>query len=166
MNEQERTVIPEEARRLLIVDDDADMLKLLAKMLGKHCQCEIMLASSADAALSMLEQSPPAVVLSDIRMPGMDGLSFFEQINRHVPTITTILMSGYGTIEMAVQVRNRVEPALLDQGIDAAGHDGLAGRETPVVCLADGKCLGCHGRLLEDGGARAPHRGGWTPLGG
>ena len=104
MNEQERTVIPEEARRLLIVDDDADMLKLLAKMLGKHCQCEIMLASSADAALSMLEQSPPAVVLSDIRMPGMDGLSFFEQINRHVPTITTILMSGYGTIEMAVQV--------------------------------------------------------------
>lgn len=104
MTGEGRVTAAEGARRLLIVDDDEDMLKLLAKMLGKHCQCETMLASSADEALALLEHTPPAVVLSDIRMPGMDGLRFFEQINHHVPAITTILMSGYGTIEMAVQV--------------------------------------------------------------
>ena len=104
MTGENRPTAMEGARRLLIVDDDEDMLKLLAKMLGKHCQCETMLANSADEALALLEHTPPAVVLSDIRMPGMDGLRFFEQINHHVPAITTILMSGYGTIEMAVQV--------------------------------------------------------------
>ncbi len=99
-----RTAAQEGARRVLVVDDDEDMLKLLARMLGKHCQCETLLASSADQALLILKEQPPAVVLSDIRMPGMDGLSFFAQIHGHVPAITTILMSGYGTIEMAVQV--------------------------------------------------------------
>lgn len=104
MSRTNSTIPPEAARQLLIVDDDVDMLKLLAKMLGKHCHCETVLATSAEEALFLVKQTPPAVVLSDIRMPGMDGLRFFEQLNQHVPAITTILMSGYGTIEMAVQV--------------------------------------------------------------
>ncbi|MGI6637694.1 MAG: response regulator transcription factor [Desulfobulbus sp.] len=93
MSRTSSSIPPAAARQLLIVDDDADMLKMLAKMLGKHCHCETVLATSAEEALLLVKQTPPAVVLSDIRMPGMDGLRFFEQLNQHVPAITTILIS-------------------------------------------------------------------------
>ncbi len=91
-------------KKLLIVDDDGDMLDLLVKMLGKECQCETTIATSAESALDLVQRQAPDVVLTDIRMPGMGGIAFFQQINVHVPAITTILMSGYGTIELAVQM--------------------------------------------------------------
>jgi DNA-binding NtrC family response regulator len=90
-------------KKVLVVDDERDMLLLLRKVMTRKCGCMVKMADSGDAALTMVESWMPDVVLTDIKMPGMDGLEFLRRLGRYDPTITTIIMTGYGTIEMAVQ---------------------------------------------------------------
>jgi DNA-binding NtrC family response regulator len=105
-NSQEQgTLMPPEhhARRLLIVDDEQDLLNLLKKVLLKTCGCEIALTSSSLEAVELVKSWKPEVVLTDIIMPDMDGLQLLQAITDIDPTISTIIMTGYGTIEIAVQ---------------------------------------------------------------
>ena len=89
--------------KVLIVDDEPDMLNLLTKVLVKKCGCAVETALSAEQALVELKSDAYDVILTDIKMPGMDGLEFLGRINSLDSAVTTILMTGYGTIEMAVQ---------------------------------------------------------------
>nr|WP_320012072.1 sigma-54 dependent transcriptional regulator [uncultured Desulfobulbus sp.] len=88
---------------VLIVDDEPDMRNLLAKVLAKKAHCEVITFSLAEEALEHVQIEPPDAVLTDIKMPGMDGLSFLQRLQSIDPSLTTIVMTGYGTIEMAVQ---------------------------------------------------------------
>jgi len=89
--------------RILIVDDEPDMLNFLAKMLAKKGCWIVETAASAEEALEKVQVEPPDAVLTDIKMPGMDGLAFLQRMGTIDPAVTTILMTGHGTIEMAVQ---------------------------------------------------------------
>jgi len=89
--------------KILVVDDERDMLDFLAKMLAKKGGYIVTTAVSAEEALETVRTDPPDVVLTDIKMPGMDGLTFLARLGAVDPAVTTILMTGHGTIEMAVQ---------------------------------------------------------------
>ncbi|MBW6520149.1 MAG: sigma-54 dependent transcriptional regulator [Desulfoarculaceae bacterium] len=93
----------QKATRLLIVDDEQDLLNLLKKVLSKKCDCDIALTTSSLEALELVKNWQPDVVLTDILMPDMDGLQLLQSIHLIDPTISTIIMTGYGTIEIAVQ---------------------------------------------------------------
>ena len=93
----------QKATRLLIVDDEQDLLNLLKKVLSKKCDCDIALVTSSLEALELVKHWQPDVVLTDIIMPDMDGLQLLQSIHVIDPTISTIIMTGYGTIEIAVQ---------------------------------------------------------------
>ncbi len=90
-------------KKVLIVDDERDMLLLLRKVLTRKCGYDVKMATSGDEGLAIAESWAPDVVLTDIKMPGMDGFEFLRRLGRFDPTLTTIIMTGYGTIEMAVQ---------------------------------------------------------------
>jgi DNA-binding NtrC family response regulator len=89
--------------RLLIVDDEEDMLRLLRRSLSTDLNCDIETASNAYLALSLLEGAPFDLILADIRMPGMDGMEFLERIRQDYLGLTVVLMTAYGTIDLAVQ---------------------------------------------------------------
>lgn len=91
-----------EKMRLLIVDDEQDLLNLLKKILAKKCNCEILLAATGKQAQQLVQKWRPDVVLTDIMMPESDGLQLLDFIQKTDATISTIIMTGYGTVEMAV----------------------------------------------------------------
>ncbi len=87
--------------RLLIVDDDADLLKLLSMRL-EAAGYEVTAVASAEAALAKLDVQRPALVLSDVQLPGMDGLALFNVIRERHPALPVILLTAHGTIPDAV----------------------------------------------------------------
>lgn len=89
--------------RLLIVDDERDLLNLLKKVLSKKCDCDISTAETGSDATNLVKTWKPDVVLTDIIMPSIDGLQLLNFIQKTDPTISTIIMTGYGTVEMAVK---------------------------------------------------------------
>ena len=68
---------------------------------------EVVCAADAEAALRQLDVSTPELVLCDLRMPGMDGLELLPQLVRRLPEATVILMSAYGTAELAIEAMKR-----------------------------------------------------------
>ncbi|MCW7754418.1 sigma-54 dependent transcriptional regulator [Desulfobotulus sp. H1] len=87
---------------LLLVDDETDLVQGLSRTIQAEMPCEILTATSAEDALALLAAHPVDLVLTDIRMSGMDGLSLLKKIHKKDPHLSVILMTGYGTIETAV----------------------------------------------------------------
>jgi DNA-binding NtrC family response regulator len=93
--------------RILIVDDEPDMLQLLKRSLQPELACDIQTAPSGEAALRVLAAQRFDLVLADIKMPGMDGLELLDLIKRQFPDLTVMMMTAYGHIEMAVEAMKR-----------------------------------------------------------
>ncbi|HHO48488.1 MAG TPA: sigma-54-dependent Fis family transcriptional regulator [Desulfobacteraceae bacterium] len=88
---------------VMVVDDEPDMLQMLERVVARQCDCDVVSASTGREALRMLENRRPDVVVTDIKMPDLDGLHLLKKIVEMDSTISVIVMTGYGTIEMAVQ---------------------------------------------------------------
>jgi len=92
--------------RILIVDDDESLRESLQLVLSAEGY-EAVCAADAEAALRQLDVSTPELVLCDLRMPGMDGLELLPQLVRRLPEATVILMSAFGTAELAIEAMKR-----------------------------------------------------------
>ncbi|MES2512032.1 MAG: sigma 54-interacting transcriptional regulator [Pseudomonadota bacterium] len=91
---------------LLVVDDDADMLRLLTMRLNA-AGYRVSTATSAEAALNQMDIERPQLVLSDVRLPGRDGLALFDDIRTRHPSLPVILLTAHGTIPDAVEATER-----------------------------------------------------------
>jgi len=100
-NEKLRSDFNLESVRLLIVDDQADVCRGLKRLLSP-LGCVIETADSGEKAMKYMTRSPFDVVITDIKMEGMSGVEVFRTIKDHWPGSEVILITGYGTIEMAV----------------------------------------------------------------
>ncbi len=93
-----------ETRTLLVVDDEKDLLVGLKRLIEPEMDgITILTASSAKEALSILSATAVDAVLSDILMPEMDGIEFLKRIRDSHPEIQVILMTAFGTIDLAVE---------------------------------------------------------------
>ncbi|SHO51691.1 sigma-54-dependent transcriptional regulator [Desulfopila aestuarii] len=90
-------------KRLLIVDDEPDMLNMLRMVFTKKLHCDVCTARSGLIALQQLKECRPDAVVTDIKMPDLDGLELLSKIRDYDPTISTVIMTGYGTIDLAVR---------------------------------------------------------------
>jgi response regulator RpfG family c-di-GMP phosphodiesterase len=91
---------------VLCVDDEANILSALKRMLRGDGHC-VLTASSAATALAMLDQMPIDLVISDMRMPGMDGAQLLEQVHLRWPNIVRILLTGQADLGSTVAAINR-----------------------------------------------------------
>ena len=91
-------------RRILFVDDEQGVLDGLQNLLRKQRkQWEMVFALGGQAALTELAQKPADVVVTDMRMPGMDGASLLEKIRELYPATTRIVLSGHAEREAVVR---------------------------------------------------------------
>lgn len=95
-----------QSKKILLVDDDTDLLKLLSIRLNA-AGYETTLAASAEEAINYLDISRPHLVISDMQMGGMDGMALFEYIHHHIPTLPVIILTAFGTIPDAVAATQR-----------------------------------------------------------
>ncbi len=94
--------------RILLVDDEPDLLSGLRRAFTKRLpEVEILSATSGEEALKVLQKQDVSLILMDIMMGDMDGLETLSHICTDDPEQTVILMTGYGTIELAVDAIRR-----------------------------------------------------------
>ena len=87
---------------ILVVDDDGRMRDLVAKVLTREGYSVRALPRGQDV-LSALQEMPADLVISDIRMPGMDGMTLLQEVRRVSPETSVVLMTAFGSIDSAVQ---------------------------------------------------------------
>ena len=91
-------------RRILLVDDDVDLLDTLVRLLGRQgYTCRV--ACSGEDGIRAMETEPPDVVVTDLRMPGIDGLTVARHAREHRPPIPVVVMTAYATSEIHQDVR-------------------------------------------------------------
>ncbi|WP_151703406.1 sigma 54-interacting transcriptional regulator [Nitrincola alkalilacustris] len=95
-----------EIHPILLVDDDPSLLRLLTLRLESEGY-QVRTADGAQAALNLLSTETFSAVLSDLRMPGQDGLSLFDEISRRHPGLPVIIMTAHGSIPEAVTATQR-----------------------------------------------------------
>jgi len=88
--------------KILIVDDELNMLLVLEAMLQKE-QYEVVKASDGLEALNILKEDDVAVVVTDLKMPKLDGLGLLRKMEKEYPSIPVIMITAHGTVETAVQ---------------------------------------------------------------
>lgn len=88
-----------EIDRILCVDDEINILKVIRRQLC-DMELEVHTALSAEEGLLLLRQLQPVpLVISDYRLPGMNGIEFFRQIATWWPTTSLILLTGFADLE-------------------------------------------------------------------
>ena len=92
--------------RVLIVDDDAALRESLELILSAEGY-SVFTADSGEAALRIVADEEIDAVVTDLRMPGLDGFELIPQISRQLPGIPIILMSAHGTEDLAVEAIQR-----------------------------------------------------------
>ena len=108
---------------ILLVDDDPDLLQLIALRLSS-AGYRVSTAASGEEALGKMAARRPDVVITDLRMDGMDGLALFERIRSGAPSLPVILLTAHGTVPDAVDATQRGVFAFLTKPFD--GHELLA----------------------------------------
>ncbi len=113
--------------RVLFVDDDPIVLKGLSMRLGKSDKWEVHCAGNGPAALELLAQKPFDAVVSDMRMPGMDGLQLLSLVRERYPQIVRLILTGHPGADTSEQrmlpIAQRVlnkpcDPAMLEQAVE------------------------------------------------
>ncbi len=90
--------------KLLLVDDEEDFVKALSERI-KMREIGSDIALNGEAALEMVENQIPDVIVLDIRMPGIDGLEVLERIKKTYPNVQVIILTGHGTEKEMEQAR-------------------------------------------------------------
>src|SRR3954471_19667750 len=90
-----------EQLKVLLIDDDKDLLQLIAMRLSAAGYA-VTAVESGEAAMAALAVSRPQVVVTDLRMQGMDGMGLFEAIHRDSPSLPVVILTAHGTIPEAV----------------------------------------------------------------
>ncbi|HBZ54220.1 MAG TPA: hybrid sensor histidine kinase/response regulator [Syntrophobacteraceae bacterium] len=88
--------------KLLLVDDEEGIRKVLSISL-MDCGYQVWTAQNGEEALRLFEEIRPQIVLTDIKMPGMDGIELLQRIKKDAPDTEVIMITGHGEMDLAIR---------------------------------------------------------------
>jgi DNA-binding NtrC family response regulator len=86
-------------QRILVIDDELDMLMLLRMIIEDNTGYEVETTNNPSEALKLLTEKDYNLVISDLKMPGMDGIELFDELREIRPDVPVIIMTAYGSLE-------------------------------------------------------------------
>lgn len=95
----------ETTKRILIVDDEENTRIGLSKLLSQE-GFEVESAANGNDALDLIGQRKVSLVISDINMPDMNGLTFLRELSRNFPSTNVIMITAYGGVESYLEAMN------------------------------------------------------------
>src|SRR5579862_9816129 len=93
------------AEKILLVDDDSNVLSGYRRILSREFQIETALGGEPALKL-VLENGPYAVVVSDMRMPGMDGIQLLSKVKSESPNTIRVMLTGNADLDTAIEAIN------------------------------------------------------------
>ena len=90
------------AKSILVVDDD-ESLRRVTQLQLEEAGHRVLAASNGTEALALIEADPPALVITDLKMPGLSGLELLNRIRGSHPEITVVMITAFGTVQTAVE---------------------------------------------------------------
>ncbi len=138
---------------LLIVEDDPAILELLEEELA-DAGYPTLTATSAEQALATLSHSDVALVISDVRLPGIDGMQLLERLRHEESTVGFIVITAFGTIDQAVEALKQGADDFLTKPLDLEGlreavYRVLESRRLASRLASDGAVNSFHGIVGE-----------------
>ena len=157
-----------EANQVWVIDDDRSIRWVLEKALTK-AGMQVTSFSSANGVMEALERGQPEVVVSDVRMPGMDGFALMEKIKATYPELPVIIMTAHSDLDSAVSAYHSGAFEYLPKPFDiteaveqvqracklrlearaSAGHEAVAGTEIIGAAPAMQEVFRAIGRLAR-----------------
>ena len=110
-------------QRILVIDDEPFVLDALKRVLGTTAV--VVAASTADAGLTAMSESPVDLVIIDVILPGMDGVAAIKIIRRDYPGVRIIAISGGGNFGLNSYLPDAISTSAYLAACKAAGADGV-----------------------------------------
>src|SRR6185503_19688687 len=148
MNTDTEMKLSTQRANILVVDDDPDLLRLMQIRLTAAGYA-VSTAESGERALAQASVARPQLLVTDLRMGGMDGMALFESIHSRNPTLPVIVLTAHGTIPDAVAAVKRGVFGYLTKPFDAKA---LLTEIERALTLSGGRASAGDG---DDGGWRA-----------
>ena len=133
--------------RILLVDDDRSLLRLLSMRLAA-VGYEVAAVESGEQALAQLAVFRPHLVITDLRMGGMDGMTLFDMIHARSPALPVVILTAHGTIPDAVDATSKGVFSFLTKPFDSQ-----------VLLTQVGRALKVSGEVRQ--GAEEEHQAEW-----
>lgn len=114
--------------KILVIDDEEPTLSMFRLFLGAYGY-QVFTAANGSEGIELYKKERPSIVLTDIKMPGMDGLTVLKQIKNIDPKTEVIVITGHGDMELAKQaldldavgfINKPIKKEALDQALNKA----------------------------------------------
>ncbi len=113
--------------KILVIDDEKPTLAMFRLFLAAYGY-EVLTAENGSQGLELFERERPPIVLTDIKMPGMDGLGLLKKIKSIAPATEVIVMTGHGDADLAVQALDLDATDFIHKPIQRAALDAALGK--------------------------------------
>ncbi len=136
-------------RKVLVIDDEQPTLSMFRLFLNVYGY-ETHLAENGARGLELFDAEKPAIVFTDIKMPGMDGLAVLDRIKERAPDTEVIVMTGHGDMELAVEALNHEATDFINKPISRTALDAALRRAEERLDDADSLPVLAEGREEDD----------------
>lgn len=119
---------------VLLVDDEADIRELLS-MLLEDLGFSVLTASDGEKGLALFRTAQAPIVLTDIKMPGLDGIGLLAAIKDHLPETEVVMISGHADMELAIQSLKLGASDFITKPIDIALLEHSLGKARERIAL-------------------------------